>query len=42
MIKDLIDLVGWRNAVKGIVEGVILTGYIPAVYLEICAIIPVG
>jgi len=41
MIKHLVDLVGGMpNAVKGLVEGLILTAYLAAVYFAICAVVP--
>jgi len=39
-MKDLIDLIGWRDIVKGLVEGLILTAYLAAVYFAICAVVP--
>jgi|GEM_PF-6584654 len=39
MLKHLIDLVsGWPNALRGIVEGLVLTAYLAAVYFAACAI----
>lgn len=43
MIKHLIDLVGGLpNAKRGIVEGLILTAYLAAVYLAACAVVPLN
>jgi len=43
MLKHLIDLVGGMSQVKrGIVEGLIVTAYLAAVYLAACTVIPFG
>ncbi len=41
LLKELIDIVGGLPQVKrGIVEGLIVTAYLAAVYLAVCAIVP--
>ncbi len=41
MLKELIDLVGGLpNALRGIVEGLILMAYLVAVYFAACAMAP--